>query len=85
MAREKMPGGKTSGQQVSVLLECCRLSMAAAISPAASYQNTDLVMMPGATAGSFRRELFGSTIQRVLQGAHCPVLVFPPQEATEER
>lgn len=51
--------------------------VAAEIAAAAEEEKCDAVIMAGMGAGAVAGLLIGSTVQKVVQLAHCPVLIIP--------
>jgi nucleotide-binding universal stress UspA family protein len=42
-------------------------------------EEADMVVLGSRGAGGFTRMLMGSTAGQVVQHAHCPVLIIPPE------
>ena len=45
-----------------------------------SDDNADIVVLGACGVGGFSRMLMGSTAGQVVQHAHCPVLIVPPED-----
>jgi nucleotide-binding universal stress UspA family protein len=58
-----------------VLTELVEGSAAQAIVEVAETRNSDLIVMGSRGHGTFARLLLGSTSQKVVAHAHCPVLI----------
>jgi nucleotide-binding universal stress UspA family protein len=43
-------------------------------------KSADMIVLGSRGAGGFTRMLMGSTAGQVVQHAHCPVLIIPPQD-----
>jgi nucleotide-binding universal stress UspA family protein len=43
-------------------------------------KDADIVVLGSRGVGGFTRMLLGSTAGQVVQHAHCPVLIVPPEE-----
>jgi nucleotide-binding universal stress UspA family protein len=46
----------------------------------AASKEADMVVLGSRGAGGFTRMLMGSTAGQVVQHAHCPVLIIPPED-----
>jgi nucleotide-binding universal stress UspA family protein len=46
----------------------------------AASKEADMVVLGSRGAGGFTRMLLGSTAGQVVQHAHCPVLIIPPED-----
>jgi len=45
-------------------------------------KDADIVVLGSRGVGGFTRMLLGSTAGQVVQHAHCPVLIVPPEDRT---